>query len=399
MNDIWGSEDGIIWQLFNPGCKYHEQGSPWAQGSPGTESSYCTSNFDCYGDSYCVLKGTTQVVDVNQSGECRCNIWSPRERHSVVVYKKQLFLSGGLTRLEFQRCGDYPCGGGYRHWADDMWVSYDGKKWKELLPLTTSNTLNPQVVPSNWTRFSPRGEHALQVIQDRLCVVGGRGRRHDKLYRVGEDEYLNDVWLSQDGENWTLAQDSAPFHPRSMFVSGVRKDARNQYLYIVGGQSLDGYSNEVWTLTTANADFAEEPEGSAGGESTSTIAPTNANNATSPSPVDAPQRLSWKRDYDPTQNESSIAHALAYVSPDSNISMMFNLEVWHLEILRQHGILTIRDLANMKSETTFQLRGAGNFHNVCDYKKRAEAVVNKCSVKPILYDGYHQDTRHVNLRG
>ena len=59
-------------------------------------------------------------------------MWLPRERHAVAVLDPNgalatpardptMYVSGGIMRIQEQRCGEMMCGGGYRKWANDVW--------------------------------------------------------------------------------------------------------------------------------------------------------------------------------------------------------------------------------------------------------------------------------------
>ena len=46
-------------------------------------------------------------------GTCRCNMWSPRERHATVVWENYMYLAGGVVHVEHLMCGEEACGGKY----------------------------------------------------------------------------------------------------------------------------------------------------------------------------------------------------------------------------------------------------------------------------------------------
>jgi len=80
--------------------------------------------------------------------------------------------------------------------------------------------------------FAPRIWHGVVVHDDKLWVLGGNAK----------DSWLNDVWSSPDGENWTEVTAAAPWSPRSQHQCVVH-DGR---IWVVGG--YDGtLRNDVWS--------------------------------------------------------------------------------------------------------------------------------------------------------
>jgi len=116
-NDVWASQDGLVWSLINPGCRFDD-----VQAAPGVgaEDSECTNDNDCFGDSHCIQR------------RCECQSFLPRERHAVSVFGGELYLSGGVIHVRETDCGDFPCNDGYTRVADDLWRSRDGKTWSKV---------------------------------------------------------------------------------------------------------------------------------------------------------------------------------------------------------------------------------------------------------------------------
>ncbi len=92
----------------------------------------------------------------------------------------------------------------------------------------------------DWTRttpaaphFAPRQQHGVVVFQEQLWVLGGQS---------GAD-LLHDVWRSSDGENWTQVVESATWTPRRSMACAVH----GEYLYLTGGETDEReYLNDVW---------------------------------------------------------------------------------------------------------------------------------------------------------
>jgi hypothetical protein len=198
--------------------------------------------------------------------------WTPRYAHSVVEHRGDIYLLGGALN-------------GPR--ANDIWVSKDGIEWKELLPeapwatraafgcfswhnelyivggemaffllddlwhskdglkweqLYESRVLR-DIAPDSTTDlpagpFLPRIWSATTLFGDKIVVTGG-GRQDDML---GPIENANDVWSSSDAEHWTQETANAAWLPRF----GHSLTEFDSQLYLLAGESLNGYSNEVW---------------------------------------------------------------------------------------------------------------------------------------------------------
>jgi hypothetical protein len=105
------------------------------------------------------------------------------------------------------------------------------------------NTWNLETAHAN---FSPRGNMGITTFDNRIWVIGGAGEN----YRL-----MNDVWSSADGKNWELVTANASFDPRHS--PGVV--VFNNRLWVIGGnQNNDVWSSadgKNWELATANVSF------------------------------------------------------------------------------------------------------------------------------------------------
>jgi hypothetical protein len=149
--------------------------------------------------------------------------WGGRIYHGVVFFKEKLWMYGGL---------DYDG----RVFLNDVWSSSDGLTWRR-----TGNA-----------QWSPRSTQSLVVFRGRLWLFGGAN--HIASDR-STDGFLNDVWSSDDGTNWTQVTAAAPWSVRDSAAVVVLNDS----LYLLGGQdkadiwkSSDGQS---WTELTAEAEW------------------------------------------------------------------------------------------------------------------------------------------------
>ena len=83
------------------------------------------------------------------------------------------------------------------------------------------------------TTFSRRSEHVMLEFGNELWVIGG----FDGI------DYLNDVWSSSDGKNWTCQTTAAAFGVRSGHACAVYDGE----IWLTGGYSVDnGLYDDVW---------------------------------------------------------------------------------------------------------------------------------------------------------
>jgi hypothetical protein len=129
--------------------------------------------------------------------------------------------------------GDLWIMGGYGgSLLNDVWKSADGVNWQKVL----SDTASP---PS--TQFSEREEHCSVVFNGAMWVIGGLG-----------GGYLNDVWKSTDGVNWTnvLVNNASPASnqfPQRENPSAVVYDGA---MWVMGGYGGGSNAlNDVWNST------------------------------------------------------------------------------------------------------------------------------------------------------
>jgi len=118
-------------------------------------------------------------------------------------------------------------------WEEWAMAPYDGLfTWEELTP------------KAEW---SQRLDHAGAVFDGKLWIFGG----YDSG-RMRGDTYLEDIWSSDDGINWTLVSDSAAWKGRRGHTVNVFDNGSGEALYLVGGFEVDEatgyrqYTNDVW---------------------------------------------------------------------------------------------------------------------------------------------------------
>lgn len=132
----------------------------------------------------------------------------PRQGHTALVFKDKLWVIAGAT----------PKGGSVYYSRSDVWNSTDGSTWEKV---------------TDSAAFPTRVYHAATVMDGKMWVLGGQDTR-----KVAQDH--GDVWYSEDGSTWKLANASA-FSPRS-FLKSVTFQNR---IWVLGGNSRSGLLKNI----------------------------------------------------------------------------------------------------------------------------------------------------------
>jgi len=123
-----------------------------------------------------------------------------------------------------------------RTFLNDMWSSTDGITWSR----------------AGTASWSARGSHTVVVYHDRLWMFGGAD--HVASDR-STDGFLNDVWVSDDGNTWTQVTPGARWTPRDKAGVVVFQDG----LYLLGGQDTADVwrssNGRDWTPLVTEADW------------------------------------------------------------------------------------------------------------------------------------------------
>ncbi|MFP2996230.1 hypothetical protein ABN763_09965 [Spongiivirga sp. MCCC 1A20706] len=153
-----------------------------------------------------VTQGAVVATEVTTSAA-----FSRRYGHGSVVFNNKMWVVGGINC-----CGTF---------YEDVWSSSDGENW-DLVTDTAP--------------FGRRGEHALVVHDGKMWLIGGR----DSFAQPAG--YKNDVWVTEDGINWTPVALSAAFSPRY----NLQVVSFNNSLVLIGGVGEETSDrNEVWSST------------------------------------------------------------------------------------------------------------------------------------------------------
>jgi hypothetical protein len=117
----------------------------------------------------------------------------------------------------------------------------------QMAPYTGAFTWEEVTKKAAW---SNRYDHAAVAFDGKLWIFGG----YDSGRTKG-DTYLEDVWNSTNGKDWTLVTDSAQWKGRRGHTVTVFNDGTGDALYLIGGFEVDEktgyrqYTNDVWKST------------------------------------------------------------------------------------------------------------------------------------------------------
>lgn len=116
----------------------------------------------------------------------------------------------------------------------DVWRSADGVSW-ELM----TDDAEWAVVPENGSVSAGRAGLSAVNFKGKLWVMGGsQGDDNSIGGGLNERVLFNDVWFSEDGSEWHLATDNAPWEARAGGVALVK----NGWIYYMGGENGAGWS-------------------------------------------------------------------------------------------------------------------------------------------------------------
>ncbi len=185
-------------------------GGPWSirPGIPGTGSMLCGGGFS--------VGGKLHMVDLHRE-----RIFSTADGlHWTTSYSSGQFGSHGIATVH----------DGYIYALEStdfvfcLVRSIDGRNW-EGVPANVPRRWKPQLVSCN----------------GKLWLYGGEYT----AWWAAPDRLMDDVWWTEDGENWTCAINHAPFGPRA-HSRGVAHDGR---IYIIGGFMNWNNLGDVWSST------------------------------------------------------------------------------------------------------------------------------------------------------
>ena len=219
-NDVWSSVDGKTWMLETDDADWSPRALHQALSHNGRIYVLGGSRGE-YGeyknDVWSSADGQNWSLETDDAD------WSVRSGHQALSHNGRIYVLGGL----YVYGGDGPDSGS--NTKNDVWSSEDGKTWM----LETGN--------ANWPA---RDLHQALSYKGRIYVLGGvSGGDSDN------EESLNDVWSSADGQTWTLETDDADWPVRENYQAL----SYNGRIYVLGGfyydeaGDNDDLRNDVWS--------------------------------------------------------------------------------------------------------------------------------------------------------
>ncbi len=211
--DVWSSHDGKDWRVVQETAAWvHSDLSMtlvfkdkmWMMGG------WANGRLENHSASSGVWSSSDGVAwdEVTPQAE-----WTPRIAAGAVVFQDKMWILGGTENYYF---------GDEHSVQNDVWCSEDGQNWE----LVTKH--------AGW---SARAYHQAVVKDGKIWVLGGGDY-------LPNHHALNDVWCSEDGENWAQVTETAPWAPRLWFSAVVYRDR----IWVLGGWSKEHDNfGDVWT--------------------------------------------------------------------------------------------------------------------------------------------------------
>lgn len=211
--DVWSSADGVHWEQVT-------DEAPWRYSDLPMTAVFRDRMWLAGGWTNGRLEGHGATSEVWASNDGRewervsaGGGWSPRLAGGFVEFKDRLWVLGGTENYYF---------GDRSSLKNDVWSSADGREWK---------------CETEAAAWPARAYHQAVVHAGRLWVLGGGNY-------VPEYAARNDVWSSEDGVEWRLETENAPWHPRLWFSAVSWRGC----LWVLGGWSNNPHRNhgDVW---------------------------------------------------------------------------------------------------------------------------------------------------------
>jgi hypothetical protein len=192
--------------------------------------------------------------------------WQPRDSAGRAVLNGQLYIMGGWVDSFQPALRDVWSSSNGSTWTEvtsqapwthsdlPMTATFDGRMWMmggydlgRLPGATASNEIWSSADGANWTLeatapWSPRLGGALVRFNNRLYLLGGVERYFDGTAA----DLRNDVWVSDDGRQWTELRHSAEW-PARAFHNAL---AFNGRIWLFGGGNYSPdfeQRNDVWS--------------------------------------------------------------------------------------------------------------------------------------------------------
>lgn len=207
--DVWKSPDGVQWTCA-------QKVAPWVHSDIPVVLNYKGRIWMMGGRRLPGAENSNKVWSSRDGAQwdlvCEAAGWSPRVGAGHVVFQDKMWVLGGSENFY---------DGNDRTLHNDVWSSTDGANW----------TLVIENAP-----WSKRAFHYVVAFAGKMWVISGGSWKPT-------NDVSNDVWCSEDGKNWTLVTDHAPWQGRIWFTSVAYRG----HLWILGGWEIaHGNFGDVW---------------------------------------------------------------------------------------------------------------------------------------------------------
>lgn len=185
-----------------------------------------------------------ELIDDAQSA----GLWKNRAYFEAVTKDGYIYIMGGQNFTTFVPGPPFVLPSEF---FKDVWRSKNGVDWEPMTSDAEWATFPEKCQPP----FGPpvsQGRAGLSAVsfKGKLWVLGGSQGDDTSLIPGGGGEdcrdFFNDVWYSQDGSEWHLATDDAPWEARAGGIAVVK----GGWLYYMGGEkgfvAETDYFNDVW---------------------------------------------------------------------------------------------------------------------------------------------------------
>jgi hypothetical protein len=205
-NAVFAARDGAGALTFN-GKMWLLGG--WNQGDKEHFPMVCNS------EVWSSRDGKNWELELNQAP------WEPRHTAGYVTHRDRMWIVGGDCIQ--------------RHYQPDVWSSADGINWDLI---------------SDAAPWGKRVLHYTVAFKDRIWVMGGQTLPQ---FAQADEHFYNDIWSSEDGNNWECVLKEAPWQQRGMIGGSV---VFNDRIWILGGGTYDTpqvpdrtFYNDIWSST------------------------------------------------------------------------------------------------------------------------------------------------------
>jgi leucine-zipper-like transcriptional regulator 1 len=211
LNDVWNSTDGVAWKQIIMSAPFKGR---------------IDASLFVFKDKLWLMGGT-----ISSDGKYIPDVWNSE---TGTVWNK---VTDDLHLFSYYECP-------VRVFNDRIYVfSYGNGIY------SSDDCINWQKSDPNENGLNRKYYYSAEVFDGNLYVICGQ----DEAVYYSINEYLNEVWRSSDGINWTMISPYSGSIPGvvtpfsiSPGRSGQASFVFNNRLFISGGYDGDGYLNDLW---------------------------------------------------------------------------------------------------------------------------------------------------------